>query len=219
MYFDHQLKHEIKFSLQKHAFTFGFLTFVKKCLAYRLISIHGEQGRGKTLFSVAFAHYFLYWRYVDHLVTNFPSSLPSVSFPLNGRNTLYLFDEAGRVFDNRSAYKDKNLNAQLSESIYSLRKRGSFVVYPSFLELDKKINDHSVRLTLSLMIPFFWRYIWEVGPTSPEERTRYNSSSGSFWLINPAALYGCYDTYYAPSTGEVYSFARQLASYKDEPDD
>lgn len=169
-------------------------------------------GTGKTLLAVAIADKLLSDGYVTRVCSNFPVDIAG---PLQYRNSVALFDEAGTLFDSRQAFKDKALNALSAELTFALRKAGSYFVVPSFLDIDKRFRA-GVRIWRTHASSWLWRYSWQLGPEEPEEQEPgLNFWSGALWLISPGKYWGRYDTYFVPGRNLSLAFLRQWLAARD----
>lgn len=198
----------------RHAFLFadGFFAALEHT---RLLYIMGGQGAGKTLLTMAVGLNLFQNRLVEHFCYNFPCSLP-YSEPTDGKRTYYIFDEAGRFFDARFAFKEKERTELLMESMFSLRKRGSYLAFPSFLDVDAKIRRSSVRVWSTFKRKSVIWYNWEIGDNDKDSVQSGAFKGGMFFLLNPAAFYGSYDTWYIPSSVQLAEFAQKMVAHARE---
>lgn len=201
----------------KHVFI-NLRPFLSAFEGARMLNLTGMLRSGKTLFSVALAWHLKVHGMVTNTVFNFPCAFGDAF--RERKNTYVVLDEAGRLFDNRTAYKDKDLNKILTESIWSLGKDGSYVAYPSFLDVDVKLRQSSVRCWRSWPKPPppgekkfqpLWFYRWEFGEEEVEKRNAQNFDSGFFWFFYPQAFWGAYDTWYQPGSDELKLFAQRVS--------
>lgn len=198
---------------------FGWGAFQKSLRASRVVLLLGDFGTGKTLFSVALGYYLLLHQYVERAAFNFPCSFGS---PPIKRRTYFVVDEGGRLFDNRTAYTNKELNQISADMTWDLRKEGSYVLMPSYLDTDKRFRK-GLRVWRSfppgdLLRPNFfernfWVYVWERGEEEVELRQPgVNYWSGKLVLVRPGAFFGSYDTYFKPSMPLLRDFVKRIAA-------
>jgi hypothetical protein len=174
----------------------------------RILNLIGAMGTGKTLLASAVGYELLRRGLVDRVATNYPfgpSAAPSPRF------TYAVYDEAGVVFDNRMAFKDKRLNEMSSGLIFGLRKAGSYFVVPSFLEVDKRFRS-GMRMWRRFAIgKWLWIYQWEVGEEDAElRRPDVNYWTGSLWFVHPAHFFGTFDTYFVPGRALSIAFLQEM---------
>lgn len=185
--------------------------------ASRVILLQGDFGTGKTLLSVALGYHMLAERWVNQCAFNFPVSFGGAP----GKYRTYtVIDEGGRLFDNRMAFKDKDLNRLSAEMTWNLRKTGSYVLMPSYLDVDRRFR-RGLRihrqfpvgdlLRPNLLEKHVWVYWWERGEEELElRREGVNYWSGKLLFLNPPAFFGSYDTYYQPSWELLQDFVRRI---------
>ena len=175
----------------------GFKNFMIALKKARILNLLGHMGTGKTLFATALGYHALRQGYVTRSAFNYPVAFGSA--PVQ-RNCYAVLDEAGRVFDNRLSFKDSGLTKLVADLTYKLRKDGSFIVVPSFINVDKRLRD-GVRMHRTWALgAYLWIYHWEIGEENVEERREgINYEEGVLWFFNPKAFFGVYDTYFQPS--------------------
>lgn len=179
----------------------------------RIVFLSGDQGTGKTLFSVALGYHMKATGYVKYAAYNLPVSFSD--YP-HVRNDYIGVDEAGLLFDSRSSFKMNHISSFMTASIYNLRKRGSYIVAPSFVQVDKRLRDGTrIFRTGTIGKKLLWRYQWERGnedaATRIEGGPKPDYWTGRFWLVNPAYFYGVYDTYYAPPIYHTLRFLEEAS--------
>lgn len=174
----------------------------------RIVFLSGDQGTGKTLFSVALGYHMALTGYVRSCAYNFPVSFSHAPEP---RNEFIGCDEAGLLFDSRSSFKMAHVSAFMTASIFNLRKRGSYVVVPSFIDVDKRLRGGTrIYRTKTMFKNRLWIYTWERGEEDVSLQVRgRNFWTGVFALYNPAFFFGSYDTYYAPPLYHTIRFLEQ----------
>lgn len=174
----------------------------------RILNLTGSMGSGKTLLGVAMGYEFLRRGFVQRAAFNFPCSFGSAPAP---RWSYNVYDEAGVVFDNRMAFKNRDLNEMSAGLTFGLRKAGSYFVVPSFLEVDKRFRT-GMRMWRTLAIRnLFWFYVWEVGPEDMEEqKPGRNYWSSWFMFFNPAHFFNTYDTFFVPGRNLSIAFLKDL---------
>ena len=118
----------------------GWGGFARSLRASRIVQLRGDFGTGKTLFSVAIAYHMRKLRWIRWASFNFPVRWRDSSAP-GLKHSLSVIDEGGRLFDDRTAYRLKELNKLSSDLLYALRKRGSYVVIPSYVGIDKRFRN------------------------------------------------------------------------------
>lgn len=191
----------------------GWKKFYEQLKQVRILNLTGSMGTGKTLFSVALGYHMLREGLVRSAAFNFPVSFSSAPTP---RWSYAVLDEAGILFDARDSFKAKELNKLTASLLFKLRKLGSYVVVPSFIETDKRFR---VGLRMWRMWSFgglLWGYNWELGPEEAEERRPgINFWEGRVYFLNPREFYGTYDTYFAPGRNLSYEFLNGLLMDRD----
>ena len=174
---------------------FGFEKFMEQFINARLLFLKGQKGTGKTLFATALGYHLLKEAYAVNAAFNYPCSF--AGYPAYNQ-TYGVVDEAGVFFDARSAYKDKDVTAFISEATTFLRKRGSFLVIPSYNPPDKRLRS-GMRMFRWKVTKRMWFYQWEIGPEEVNARTHgVDYFRGRLVLFNPQFFYGVYDTYFEP---------------------
>lgn len=159
-------------------------TFLKLFLGFRIATISGRFGGGKTLLGVALAYWLLGGRYVDQIVSNIP-----IEFAKDNPDLLYrtaiILDESWMYISSRQDV--------LNYSAY-LRKLDSYLILPSVFPVHYRLSFFTSERIINfqgLGLPI-WYYRWSLTMSS---RAR---DKGSFYLTNPAVMYGRYDTKYIP---------------------
>lgn len=158
-------------------------TYLKLLLGFRIATIGGRFGGGKTLLAVALAYWLKGSGKVDKIVCNFPVEHTSDDNGLLYRSAIIL-DEAWGYITSRQSVSDY--------SAY-LRKIDSYLILPSVFDIHYRLSFfESVRLynLQNFGIPA-WYYSWKLKNKSVRDK-------GSFWLTNPQVMYGTYDTSYIP---------------------
>jgi hypothetical protein len=161
-------------------------------------------GTGKTLASVALSYHMLREYRVQAASFNFP-----VSFGVapHYKHTVATVDEAGVFFDNRVSYKDKELSKTLAELSAFLRKRGSYVIAPSYITVDKRLRNGLRLYRIANIANIFWVYHYEEGPEDlMEQRPGINYHEGRLILVNPRFFFNVYDTYRQPTLEDTTQF-------------
>jgi hypothetical protein len=188
---------------------FGWSGFYRNWGDIRLLNITGHMGTGKTLLSVALGFELLRRGLVERFSSNFPCCLSKA--PAR-RYCAAVLDEGAQLFDARDSYKNKALN-ELSRGITArLRKDGSYLMAPSFIDIDKRFRD-GMRVWRVLKVARFWFYSWEYGPEEVEERRtglNGNYDCGKLILFNPSHFFGWYDTWFWPSPDLSQAFVGEL---------
>lgn len=193
----------------------GFGRFMKQVSGTRLINMAGFMGTGKTLFSVALGFHMVRYNYVTRASFNLPISFGKAPHWYRSYNVL---DEAGVLFENRN-YRDKELNEMSKAVLYALRKNGSYIVTPSYLDTDKRFRKGALRMYRVFPLPNqnapIWLFRWEVGPEEIEERNVTNFKKGYLAFIRPAWFYNTYCTYYAPNVQLSRQFVTKCIKNED----
>jgi hypothetical protein len=156
-----------------------FLTLVNH---FRVVTIVGRYGGGKTLLSVAVSKYLLDNGFVSKVVTNFPCSFASPpSVPLV--DSAIVLDEAWTTLFPGASHK------QIMTYLAFLRKLNNILLLPSVVPLSKRVNVLEVVRYLNCEIfglPL-WIYRW---------RLRATGERGYFALLFPFRYYNLYDHSY-----------------------
>lgn len=191
----------------------GFSSFFDQLKQVRILNLTGSMGTGKTLFSVALGYHLLREGLVKSAAFNFPVSFGSSPSP---RWSYAVIDEAGTLFDARDSFKAKELNKLTASLLFKLRKLGSYIVVPSFIETDRRFR---VGLRMWRVWAFggrLWSYAWELGPEEQaERRPGINYWEGRLYFVNPAEFFGTYDTYFAPGRNLSFEFLSGLLMERD----
>lgn len=191
----------------------GWSPFFEQLKQVRILNLTGAMGTGKTLFSVALGYHMLTQGLVRSAAFNFPVSFGAAPSP---RWSYAVLDEAGTLFDARDSFKSKELNKLTASLLFKLRKLGSYVVVPSFIETDRRFR---VGIRMWRMWQFggtLWAYSWEIGPEDTEERRLgINYWEGRLYFVNPREFFGTYDTYFAPGRNLSYDFLSGLLMDRD----
>jgi len=182
----------------------GLPSFIREFMTTRILFISGHKGTGKTLLCVALGYEMMRTRYVVNSAFNFPVASSFGGVP-SANQTYGAIDEAGVIFDARTAYKNKKASEFITESTTWLRKTGSFLVAPTYTPPDVRLRN-GLRCWRVVALPFAWGYRWEMGPEAIEERNKENYKTGRFWLYRPSFFYGAYDTYFQPPPSLTYRF-------------
>ncbi len=195
---------------------------MKSLRASRVVLLRGDFGTGKTLFSVALGYHLLRNVFVNRAAFNFP-----VSFGHEPRQyrTYAVLDEGGRLFDNRMAFKVKELNELSQDATFALRKNGSYFLLPSYLDVDKRFR-RGLRIHRrwppgdnkypNVFEKYFWVYFWERGEEKLELREeKVNYWKGFLVFVNPGAFFNTYDTYFKPSKELLIDFVARCVTGGD----
>ena len=194
----------------------GWNKFFTQLKQARVLNLIGAMGTGKTLFSVALSWHLLRLGYVERAAMNFPCDISSAP---TYRYCVSVLDEAALIFDARNAFKSKQLNKLLAALTFKLRKTGSYMLVPSFIDVDRRLRT-GVRIYRKTAVNNrLWVYHWEFGPEEPEERRPgLNFFEGSLMLVNPQYFFGTYDTYFVPGPNLSLDFCGRLLSTNYQED-
>jgi hypothetical protein len=187
---------------------FNFRKFAENLRQTRLVNISGGMGTGKTLFAVAVGYEMLKRGYVNSVTSNFPVEFAAAP---DAEKCFAIFDEASVVFDGRTSFKKTDLNDMSRDATVALRKKGSYMATPSFIEVDKRFRN-GMRLWRTWSSKNrLWLYRWEIGPEEKEEQRKgQNYWDGWLALLNPAHFFGCYDTIYFPGRNLSMAWLERL---------
>lgn len=158
--------------------------FLKMFLGFRVVSIRGRFGGGKTHLGVSLCYWLLGSGYVDRIVTNVPVFYHLDDGIHNLTRTAIMLDESWSYINSRDDV--------LTYSAY-LRKLDSYLILPSVFDIHRRLDFFNVERIYNLQafgIPA-WYYKWSLSQSK-------NRDNGSFILVNPQSMYGTYDTRYIP---------------------
>jgi hypothetical protein len=200
----------------------GWREFYKHLRAWRLVFFRGAFGTGKTLLSVALAYHMIRLGKIASASFCFPVRWAAVPSPFNSFNVL---DEAGRLFEDRTAYKDKALNHLSKEATWALRKDDSYLLLPSVIPVDRRLR-RGVRIWRvwppgeserpNWLQRSVWRYVWEAGSEDREIRQEgVDYWHGQLTLLNPGYFFGMYDTTYKPDFELLRDFIGRCVAVSD----
>lgn len=167
---------------------------------YRVLSLLGRVGSGKTLLAFYLAYRLVRLGYFRHIVSNIPcvwnTPLDRVDLRMDARghaslDTVVVLDEGG-LFLKTSRDTDKYLAF--------LRKFNVCILVPSVEPPASKLTKLSFQRVFNagiIGIPA-WQYMYSLryGQIKQQEH---------FWFINPPGMYGVYDTGAVPSSDEGIS--------------
>lgn len=191
----------------------GWQPFIDQLKQVRILNLTGSMGTGKTLFSVALGYHLLREGLVRSAAFNFPVSFGSAPSP---RWNYSVIDEAGTLFDARDSFKKAELNKLTASLLFKLRKLGSYIVVPSFIETDRRFRVGLRMWRMWALRGLLWAYWWELGPEEMEERRPgINYWDGRLYFYKPSHFFGTYDTYFAPGRNLSYEFLRGLLLERD----
>lgn len=156
----------------------------------RVIVLGGPLRTGKTMFATLFAYELLKRRLSGYAVGNYPCSFFSPP-AADGRNTVFLLDEAGTLFDKRTSFMNKRLNDLSLDVLSFLGKRNNYLLLASHATVDKRF-ERGVYCERVLTFKYAWYYTWSYKLSS--RRTQ----KGRFVLLYPQAWFDTYDTYFEP---------------------
>lgn len=163
-------------------------TFINHLSLYRVCTIMGRMGYGKTACAVAIAEIMLKEDLVDGVITNFPCVLPvSRDGKDDGtlRNKVVIYDEAWTDLDSRTSMS----NAR-EYGAYA-RKLGVYWLFPTVISIDRRLR--SCEVTPSHKNVFTKSTVWNctIGNTERDKET-YK------FTLNPERGFGLYSTSYIP---------------------
>jgi hypothetical protein len=155
---------------------------------FRVVSIRGEMGFGKTLLAFAIAQKLLEDRYVDGVVSNVPNILPPHIWHDDGTllNRCMVFDEAGMLgLDSRTSITNTNDYGAFA------RKFGAIFIFPSVIPVDKRLRGVELyplaKNKLTGMLTYGYQF---AGQRDPDQEKEIK--------LNPKPYYGLYSTGYIP---------------------
>jgi hypothetical protein len=177
-------------SLTKRARFLGADIFLSNLTFYRLLSIEGRYGGGKTALATILAAYLLEAGYVDTVVSNVEINFAiKPEAPL--KNSCIVMDEAWIYLSKRAA---------VFEYAAFLRKFNHYLLMPSVWPPNRLLTRFSVERIFncfSLGLPA-WLYSWQVIRGNVKDR-------GKFLVWHPEAVFGYYDTDAIPADdGGIY---------------
>jgi hypothetical protein len=179
----------------KKARFIGADIFLSNLTFYRLLSIEGRYGGGKTALATVLAAYLLEAGFVDTVVSNVEISFASkVVAPL--RNSCIVMDEAWIYLSKRAA---------VFEYAAFLRKFNHYLLMPSVWPPNRLLTRFSVERVFNLFsigLPA-WLYNWQVLRGEVKDR-------GRFLLWHPEAVFGYFDTDAIPADdGGIYKVIQE----------
>jgi len=187
---------------------FGFSDFAKALKKARILNLLGHMGTGKTLFATGLGYHMLKEGYVTRSAFNYPCAFSSAP---EKDNCYAVLDEAGRVFDNRLAFKSQALTKLAADLTYKLRKDGSYLVVPSFIDVDKRLRNGVRMYRVWALANVLWKYHWEIGEEDEEKRRPgVNYEEGFLWFFNPRTWFNVYCTYFQPPPNMSRAFLSGL---------
>lgn len=170
-------------------------------LAYRVCWIMGRFGAGKTSLAVIMAARLMAEKRIEKAVSNIPMSFSttidtSSYVPL--KNAGIVLDEAWIYVDSRSSSMDYGAFIRKFEIFLLLPS--VFPIHPrlSFFYVQRIFNGYTVGLPI-------WVYRWNIN-------NRGIKDSGTFAILNPAAVFGHYPTDFVPGDDGGISKAMLLTS-------
>lgn len=191
----------------------GWQKFFDQLKQVRILNLIGPMGTGKTCLGVAIGYHLKRLGYVMTSAFNLPVSFGEHP---QARWCYGLLDEAGLLFDARDSFKSRELNRLTGRLLFKLRKDGSYLAVPSFIEVDKRFREGVRIWRVSAFGSRLWFYHWELGPEEAEERRPgINFFEGTFTFVNPRHFFGAYDTYFAPGRSLSYEFLYHLLREND----
>lgn len=159
-------------------------TYLKLLLGFRIATIGGRFGGGKTLLATWLAYWLKENKYVDKIVSNVPV-LFNDDDGGNLRRSAILLDESWTYIQTR--------NDILAYSAY-LRKIDSYLLLPSVFDIHYRLSFFRAERQINFQsfgIPV-WLYSWTLRKGSGSK------DKGSFLLVNPQVMFGTYDTFAIP---------------------
>lgn len=154
---------------------------------FRQCWIGGRVGGYKTLLAVAMAGRLLETALVDGVVSNFPTVYPVslLEDDLTIINKAVIFDEAWEELDSRQSITNPR-----EYGAYA-RKFGTYWIYPSVNQIDKRLRLISVFMVDEYPAFHVVVYKWQLN-------VDYAKIGGWFALWRPERFFGRYDTAWVP---------------------
>lgn len=157
--------------------------FFEFFLAWRMVTIEGRMGGGKTLFSVVLAKWLYDHNLIRGVYSNFPIDPSYVPAVQSCVQTCIILDEAWAFADARdSARGYKGYGAMA-------RKLGSFFVSPGVYAVDKRMRPLRCERSWDVWVIDSWLYEW----------ADVRNQSGHFLLRGYQSVFNMYDHRYIPS--------------------
>lgn len=158
-------------------------------LNFRVVSIMGYMGWGKTGLAFLIAKYMLEHGHVDGVISNVPTILPPHISRDDGtlNNRVLIFDEAGMLgLDSRTSMSNTNGYGAFA------RKFGCFFILPTVIPPDKRVRTLEINPFTRNAFTDTRTYEYSM----PSDRTK-NPLKGYF-KVKPKSWYGLYSTGYIP---------------------
>ncbi len=167
----------------------GEARFLQTYMGVRQVFIGGRMGGGKTLLAFALMMRLLKDGVIKGVISNVGHRLTMhpwrEPWEEDGKPRCLVgaglvFDEPWTELDNRTSMSNTNIYGAFG------RKFESYWAYPSAIQLDSRQAQLTVRCGIVAVGRRQYEWSYAKGDDIIEE--------GKFWLKNPAALYGLYDT-------------------------
>ena len=172
--------------------------FLENFVVWRLLSIEGRLGGGKTLLSVALAKWLYEEGYVRGVFANFPIDPEYIPDVRSCVQTAVILDEGWSFSDARSSAKEyKGYGAYF-------RKLGSWFISPSVYKVDRRMRPVACERAFDLFVIKAWWYRW----------LDVRNSKGQFLFRGYESLFNRYDHRFIPSDdgGILETMKAEIAS-------
>jgi hypothetical protein len=180
--------------------------FLEYFQMFRVCSLRGRLGSGKTAFAVLIAKALLEKGLADGVISNFPTILPPHIHKDDGTlfNRVRIFDEAWTNYDARTS-----MSNDVSAISAYMRKWGCYTIMPSVFALDKRLRAielrHEHRNIITQMDTWRWTVQDDekpiVGFVTIDKRKAYGLFATSYIPTNDCGMQDRFELTYYLDTG------------------